>query len=190
MATAGTAALYALNPEIVNAKTDVPKKWDKIYNVVVIGYGGAGACAAITAHDAGSKVLILEKMHEGGGNTAVSSGGLFKDKARAEGGAVNGPSQSGYIRNKENFKWSRGNLAKIEKGYILKADSVEELAKKIKIDPKVLQKTVDKWNSDVKVGEDTLYHRSMVNKLDESKAAYKDGRHTKVLSASIEKDHS
>ena len=30
-------------------------------DVVCIGYGGAGAAAAITAHDNGAKVLILEK---------------------------------------------------------------------------------------------------------------------------------
>lgn len=37
-------------------------KWDKEADVVVVGYGGAGAVAAITAHDAGAKVLILEKL--------------------------------------------------------------------------------------------------------------------------------
>lgn len=36
-------------------------KWDKETDVLVIGYGGAGACAAIEAHDKGSKVLIIEK---------------------------------------------------------------------------------------------------------------------------------
>ena len=30
-------------------------KWDKTADVVVLGYGGAGACAAIEAHDAGAK---------------------------------------------------------------------------------------------------------------------------------------
>ncbi len=34
---------------------------DEEAEVVVVGYGGAGAVAAITAHDAGAKVLILEK---------------------------------------------------------------------------------------------------------------------------------
>ncbi len=37
-------------------------EWDKEADVVMVGYGGAGAVAAITAHDAGAKVLLLEKL--------------------------------------------------------------------------------------------------------------------------------
>lgn len=51
--------------------------WDKEADVVVIGFGGAGAAGAITAHDAGAEVLILEKSARGGGNTAVSGGGVL-----------------------------------------------------------------------------------------------------------------
>lgn len=36
-------------------------RWDEEIEVLVIGYGGAGAVAAITAHDAGSRVLVVEK---------------------------------------------------------------------------------------------------------------------------------
>ncbi len=50
--------------------------WDYEVDVVVIGYGGAGSAAAITAHDAGAKVLILEKNFYGGGNTKVSGGSI------------------------------------------------------------------------------------------------------------------
>jgi succinate dehydrogenase/fumarate reductase flavoprotein subunit len=52
----------------------VPKKWNKEADVVVIGYGGAGASVAITAVDAGAKVLVIEKAPEGeeGGNTRIS----------------------------------------------------------------------------------------------------------------------
>jgi succinate dehydrogenase/fumarate reductase flavoprotein subunit len=50
--------------------------WDYDVDVVVIGYGGAGAATAITAHDAGAKVLILEKNSYGGGSTKVSGGSL------------------------------------------------------------------------------------------------------------------
>lgn len=43
-------------------------------DVVIIGYGIAGMTAAITAHDAGAEVVVLEKMPEdrAGGNSRVS----------------------------------------------------------------------------------------------------------------------
>jgi len=43
------------------------------YDVVVVGWGAAGTAAAVTAHDEGAEVLILEKMSDGGGNTRVSA---------------------------------------------------------------------------------------------------------------------
>jgi len=46
-------------------------------DVVVLGYGCAGSVAAITAHDNGAKVLVLEKMPQGGGATFVSNGGIW-----------------------------------------------------------------------------------------------------------------
>ncbi|MCY4487331.1 MAG: FAD-binding protein [Deltaproteobacteria bacterium] len=45
-------------------------------DVAVVGYGGAGAAAAITAADLGAKVLIVEKAAAGGGNTRLSSGSV------------------------------------------------------------------------------------------------------------------
>ncbi|MFH1140301.1 MAG: FAD-binding protein, partial [Chloroflexota bacterium] len=39
-------------------------RWDSEADVVVVGYGSAGSVAAITAHDAGSQVVILEKQPE------------------------------------------------------------------------------------------------------------------------------
>ncbi|MBI2854742.1 MAG: FAD-dependent oxidoreductase [Chloroflexi bacterium] len=53
--------------ETVNMETDV----------VVIGYGAAGANAAIAAHDKGAKVILLEKMATGGGNSRVCGGNLI-----------------------------------------------------------------------------------------------------------------
>lgn len=52
----------------------LPQTWDYEADVVVVGYGGSGATAAIEAHDAGSAVLILEKEHIAGGTTAMSGG--------------------------------------------------------------------------------------------------------------------
>ncbi len=39
----------------------VPTNWYKSADVVIVGYGSAGAIAAMTAFDAGANVLILEK---------------------------------------------------------------------------------------------------------------------------------
>ena len=47
-------------------------QWDDEADVIVVGYGGAGASAAIAAHDAGAKVLIVEK-DRGGGNTKLAT---------------------------------------------------------------------------------------------------------------------
>jgi succinate dehydrogenase/fumarate reductase flavoprotein subunit len=61
------------------------RQWDREADVVVIGYGGAGAAAAITAHDAGARVIVLEKGGAGGGNTRVSGGSIrtYADKSKA-----------------------------------------------------------------------------------------------------------
>ncbi|BES64283.1 urocanate reductase [Gottschalkiaceae bacterium SANA] len=45
-------------------------------DVVVVGAGGAGMTAAITAKEAGTDVVVLEKMSFVGGNTLVSGGEL------------------------------------------------------------------------------------------------------------------
>ena len=45
------------------------------FDVIVVGYGAAGAATAIAAHDAGARVLVLEKMPYAGGLSVVSAGG-------------------------------------------------------------------------------------------------------------------
>ena len=79
VAVAGTAIIGVGVCSSRSSATDgpIPRKWDRAADVVCVGYGGAGAVAAIEAHDAGAKVLILEKMARGGGNTAVSGGGIL-----------------------------------------------------------------------------------------------------------------
>ncbi|MBI2859018.1 MAG: FAD-binding protein [Chloroflexi bacterium] len=54
----------------------LPATWDYEADVVVMGFGGAGATAALTAHDAGARVIVLEKDPLGrGGNTGCSGAG-------------------------------------------------------------------------------------------------------------------
>ena len=63
----------------MDQKSYIPTMWDREADVVIVGYGGAGAAAAITAHDLGAKVLILEKAPEGeeGGNSRVAGQAWF-----------------------------------------------------------------------------------------------------------------
>ncbi len=50
--------------------------WDIQADVVVVGYGAAGACAALEAASAGSKVVVLDRF-SGGGATALSGGVVY-----------------------------------------------------------------------------------------------------------------
>ena len=53
------------------------KKDTVICDVVVVGSGGAGLTAAITAHDRGLKVILLERTDKIGGATAASGGMIW-----------------------------------------------------------------------------------------------------------------
>jgi fumarate reductase flavoprotein subunit len=66
------AASAVAKPSVVLAAASQNTKAD----IVVIGAGGAGYSAAVTAHDAGAKVIVLEKMPITGGNTQIASGGM------------------------------------------------------------------------------------------------------------------
>ncbi len=52
-------------------------RWDRQTDVAVVGFGGAGACAAIEAHDAGARVTIFELASAAGGSTALSSAEIY-----------------------------------------------------------------------------------------------------------------
>ncbi len=57
----------------------MPDKWDVEADVVVVGFGAAGVAAAVTAHELGADVVILEKAPDGehGGNTRVAGQGYL-----------------------------------------------------------------------------------------------------------------
>lgn len=52
---------------------DTPTRNPTEVDVLVVGYGAAGAAAALAAHDAGARVLMVEKCAQPGGNSLVSS---------------------------------------------------------------------------------------------------------------------
>ena len=68
-----------LNPDDYMTKADKTANGETVSydaDVVVIGAGGAGMTAAMTAADAGQKVVILESQAMVGGNSARATGGM------------------------------------------------------------------------------------------------------------------
>jgi succinate dehydrogenase/fumarate reductase flavoprotein subunit len=67
----------------MQALPSVPHDWDVEADVVVVGFGAAGMATAVTAHDLGGEVVILEKAPEGqeGGNTRVAGQGYLNTSA-------------------------------------------------------------------------------------------------------------
>ena len=51
--------------------------WDTTVDLVIIGSGGGGMVAALTAADAGASALVLEKQELIGGSTCMSGGILW-----------------------------------------------------------------------------------------------------------------
>jgi 3-oxo-5alpha-steroid 4-dehydrogenase len=51
--------------------------WDDTADVVILGLGCAGACAALEARAAGADVLVLERETLGGGTSALSGGLIY-----------------------------------------------------------------------------------------------------------------
>ena len=58
-------------------------EWHHSVDVLVMGSGGAGQCAAVRAHDLGLEVLIVEKGDTWGGSTAMSAGAVWLPNNRA-----------------------------------------------------------------------------------------------------------
>ncbi len=53
------------------------ERWHDEADVIVVGLGAAGACAAIGAREAGADVLVLERAGGGGGTSANSTGEVY-----------------------------------------------------------------------------------------------------------------
>lgn len=75
---------------MTNQQADIPGQssdpldgFDRVVDVLIVGSGGGGMTAALTARAAGLKVLLVEKAPHIGGTTALSGGGIWAPGARA-----------------------------------------------------------------------------------------------------------
>lgn len=71
--TEKNAASYVETPKTVDVNN---VNWSDEADILIVGFGGAGACAAIEAKEQGADVLALERF-EGGGATCLSGGIIY-----------------------------------------------------------------------------------------------------------------
>lgn len=72
--SAGALAVAGIGSASTAYALPSPRKWDKEFDVVILGGGAAGFCAAIEARKAGAKVALLEKEPVVGGSSAICGG--------------------------------------------------------------------------------------------------------------------
>lgn len=73
-ARSGTAmASRVETPLVITNPDDAP--WDDVADIVVVGFGGAGACAALEARERGADVIAIDRF--GGGGATAFSGGII-----------------------------------------------------------------------------------------------------------------
>ena len=87
------------SPSIPKRAADI-SEWGIETDVAVIGFGGAGACAALEAADAGSEVQIFELASASGGSTALSSAEIYM----GGNGGTRVQKACGYDDTTENMK--------------------------------------------------------------------------------------
>ncbi len=79
---------------------------------------------------------------------------IFDERARLEGPICKPMGLKEYCCD-----WSQDNSKEIEKGWIIAAPTLDDLAARIKVDSSVLKQTVNRWNMFVKEGNDTDFNR-------------------------------
>lgn len=86
---------------------------------------------------------------------------LFDEKTR-QAGPISLPRRLmgvGWLYLAEGRDWSDDNLAEVEQGLIIRADSLDELADALGLPAAKLKQTVDRWNEDCRAGVDSQFAR-------------------------------
>jgi hypothetical protein len=120
----------------------------------------------MVAHNKGT-LEILYFDHEGAEYPNVPAYLVFDEVYRKSGPiaytlkfferAFRGP--FGYAMVHKIYDWSDDNIAEVDKGWIIKADTIADLAGRINVNPKGLKESIGKFNSYCTNGEDLDFGR-------------------------------
>ena len=92
--------------------------------------------------------------------TRIPCYGIFDESARTRGSVAGGmPFQFGWFGWFGEYQGSRDNSKEIEKGWIIKGDTLADLAGKLEIIPAELEASLARWNEQCKNGRDEDFGR-------------------------------
>ncbi len=83
---------------------------------------------------------------------------VFDEEGRKQGPIANPLFNDEDLTN--SLSWSQDNLAEVAKGYVVKGESIQEIAAHWKIDPRTLTETIERWNRACELGVDTEHGRT------------------------------
>lgn len=99
----------------ITLATGESPRWDRECEVLVVGFGAAGAAAAIAAREVGAEVLILDRFG-GGGATALSGGVVYAGGGTRQqlhfGYADTADAMFRYLRNETGDAVSESQLSR------------------------------------------------------------------------------
>jgi len=88
---------------------------------------------------------------------------IFDEAARLSTKLFTSAGVFGWVAGVEGFKGSSDNSAELANGWIIKGDTIAELAGKLNRDPVVLQASIDRWNAACAAGKDDQFDLGQPN---------------------------
>ena len=104
-------------------------QWSDAVDVVVVGWGGAGASAAIEAREQGAEVLVIDRF-SGGGASVLSGGVVYAGggtKYQKQAGFEDSPeAMTAYLKHEVNGVVSDETLARFSRDSVANLDWLEK----------------------------------------------------------------